>query len=107
MIPTENDIRSLADKIASLFHPRKIILFGSFAYGNPNECSDVDLLVIMPFKEKNFRKSLEILNEVKPRFMTDIIARRPEDTKMRYEAGDPLIREALDKGVVLYESGSV
>ena len=30
------------------FQPRKIILFGSYAYGKPHNESDVDLLVIMP-----------------------------------------------------------
>ncbi len=44
------------------------------------------------------------MNRVKPDFMTDILARCPEDVEMRYSAGDPLIREALDKGKVLYES---
>ena len=33
----------------------------------------------------------------------DLLARRPEDTARRYEEGDPLIREALDRGKVLYE----
>lgn len=102
---TNIQIRALSDRIAEIFHPDKIILFGSYAYGTAQQYSDVDLLVILPFKEKNFRKSLEIMNRVKPEFMTDILARSPEDVEMRYSAGDPLIREALDKGKVLYESG--
>jgi hypothetical protein len=44
-IPQET-IRSLADQIVALFHPQKIILFGSYAYGTPRPESDVDLLVI-------------------------------------------------------------
>ena len=35
-------------EIAERFHPEKIILFGSHAYGTPHADSDVDLLVIMP-----------------------------------------------------------
>ncbi len=35
-------------EIAERFHPKKIILFGSYAYGTPHADSDVDLLVIMP-----------------------------------------------------------
>lgn len=99
-----DQIKNLSNRIASLFHPDKIILFGSYAYGNPGTNSDVDLLVILPFTGNNFRKSLEILNESKPGFMVDILARRPDDTEMRYSSGDPLIREALDKGIILYES---
>ena len=40
-------IRKYARQIAERFKPDKIILFGSFAYGEPNEDSDVDLLVVM------------------------------------------------------------
>lgn len=96
-------IRELGTRIAEDFGPDKIILFGSYAYGSPSEDSDVDLLVILDFEGKSFGKSLEILNKVDPRFPVDLIARRPEDTERRYAQGDPLIREAFDNGVVLYE----
>src|SRR5437870_783097 len=41
-------IRRFVRQIAERFHPEKIILFGSYAYGTPHEESDVDLMVIMP-----------------------------------------------------------
>lgn len=47
MIPMR-DIQSYCDGIAAAFKPRKIILFGSYAYGNPTEDSDVDVMVVMP-----------------------------------------------------------
>ena len=96
-------IRRFARQVAERFQPEKIILFGSYAYGKPRPDSDVDLLVVLAFDGKGFRKSLEILNRVDPDFSVDIVARRPEDTARRYEEGDPLIREALDRGKVLYE----
>lgn len=61
------------------------------------------LLVILDFEGKCFHKSLEILNRADPRFSVDLIARRPEDVERRYAEGDPLIREAFDNGIVLYE----
>lgn len=39
-------ITEIVDKIASGYNPDKIILFGSYATGNPNEDSDLDLFVI-------------------------------------------------------------
>jgi predicted nucleotidyltransferase len=99
----EKSIQDLADRIAREFQPEKIILFGSFAYGVPRPDSDVDLLVLLPFEGKGFRKSLDILNRVNPEFSVDLIARRPDDTLRRYTEGDPLVREALDRGKVLYE----
>jgi predicted nucleotidyltransferase len=97
------EIQAVADRIARDFQPERIILFGSHAYGQPQPGSDVDLLVILAFEGKPFWKSLEILNGVNPRFPVDLLARRPEDTRRRYARGDPLIREALDRGVTLYE----
>jgi predicted nucleotidyltransferase len=98
------EIKKLADEIGRLFHPHRIILFGSYAYGAPGPDSDIDLLVLLPFEGKSFRKSLEIINRINPPFSVDVLARRLDDTIRRYEQGDPLIREALDKGEVLYES---
>ena len=100
---TWNTIEELSSQIASKYEPEKIILFGSYAYGSATDDSDVDLLVILPFQGKSFRKSLEILNSVDPHFAVDLFARNPDDTARRYVEGDPLIREALDKGKILYE----
>jgi len=97
------EIESLSERIAREFNPERIILFGSYAYGEPGPDSDVDLLVILPFEGRNFWKSLEILNRVNPGFPLELLARRPQDTARRYAEGDPLIREALDRGKVLYE----
>src|SRR5271157_2574399 len=93
-------IQELCNHIVQDFHPDRIILFGSYAYGNATPDSDVDLLVVLPFEGKNLRKSLEILNRTNPRFPIDLLARRPDDTERRYREGDPLIREALDRGKV-------
>jgi predicted nucleotidyltransferase len=97
------DIQALADKIVEQFHPERIILFGSYATGMAGADSDVDLLVVLPFEGKNFRKSLEIINAVNPMFSADILARRPDDTQWRYRHGDPLVKEAIDHGRTLYE----
>ena len=100
------EIRDLSDKIAREFNPDRIILFGSYASGENTGDSDVDILVILTFKGKGFHKSLEILNRVNPVFPIDLIVRRPDDTARRYKEGDPLIREAIDRGKVLYERDS-
>jgi uncharacterized protein len=101
-----NEIEELASQIVLHFRPDRIILFGSHAYGAPRQDSDVDLLVVLPFEGRGFWKSLEILNQVNPQFPVDLLARRPDDTARRYAQGDPLIRDALDRGRVLYERNS-
>lgn len=98
-----SQIKELAGEIARQFKPERIVLFGSYAQGTPGPDSDVDLLVIMHFDGKPFWKSLEIVNFMNPSFPVDLLARRPDDTERRYFLGDPLIKEALDHGQVLYE----
>jgi predicted nucleotidyltransferase len=102
----DRSIAELTERIVREFRPDKIILFGSYAYGQPRPDSDIDLLVVLPFEGKGFRKSLEILNRVAPEFSVDLLARRPDDTAKRYAEGDPLIREAVDHGKILYERHS-
>jgi len=100
---TMSQIEELCRKIVEHFRPLKVLLFGSYALGSPSAHSDVDIMVIMPFDGRSFVKSLEILNKVNPDFAVDLLARRPDDIARRYSEGDPLIREALDHGKVLYE----
>jgi len=96
-------IRQFAKQIVREFQPERVILFGSRAKTRQMSDSDADVLVILPFEGKSFYKSLEILNKTDPPFPVDLLARRPDDTARRYAEGDPLIREALDSGLVLYE----
>jgi predicted nucleotidyltransferase len=97
------DIEQLADRIVREFRPEKVILFGSHARGTAGPDSDVDLLVVMPFTGNPFWKSVEILNRIDAQSSLDLLARRPDDTARRYMEGDPLIRDAIDDGRVLYE----
>lgn len=96
------DIRTIGQRIAREFHPQRVILFGSHARGTAGADSDVDLLVIAAFEGTGFRQSLKILDRLDSRLPLDLIAYRPEDVQRRYTEGDPLIREALDHGKVLY-----
>lgn len=97
------DIRKVSNQIVETFDPDRIIFFGSRAYGKPRADSDVDLLVILPFEGNSFDKSTEILSRVNSLFHVDIQAVRPNETRRRYREWDPMIREAIDRGKVLYE----
>ncbi len=43
----ENKIKKITDRIVKNINPDKIIVFGPYAYGNPNNDSDLDLLIIL------------------------------------------------------------
>jgi uncharacterized protein len=103
MIETRK-ILELSQQIAEAFEPERIILFGSYAYGTPTEDSDVDLLVVLPFEGKAFRKAAEILNSVNPKFSVDLLVRTADEIQQRVEWGDFFLREIMEKGKVLYET---
>jgi predicted nucleotidyltransferase len=97
-------IQEFADSIAREFKPERIILFGSYAYGNPSEGSDVDMLVIMPFRGDACYKSIEILKKIDHRFGVDLIVRTPAKIRQRLKWNDFFIKEIIEKGKVLYEA---
>src|SRR5260370_18122869 len=69
-------IRRFARQIAERFHPQKIILFGSYAYGTPHEESAVDLLVIMSTRNP-IPQSVRIDVAFEPPFSPNLIVGTP------------------------------
>jgi len=100
-------ITELAERIAREFHPERIVLFGSYAAGNPHEGSDVDLLVVLPFRGNGIRKAIEILDRVNPSFPVDLLTRNPKELQQRLAWNDFFLREIMEKGRVLYEAAHV
>ena len=78
-----DSIRALIERIVQKYHPERIILFGSYAYGTPTVDSDIDLLVVLPFEGKGARKAVEILDTVHPEFPVDLLVRTPEQVRQR------------------------
>ena len=97
-------IKDLSSRIAREFNPRRIILFGSHAYGHPDRDSDVDLLIILQFKGKPVRKAIEIRNRINPQIPVDIIVRTPEQVAKRIAENDFFLREVVENGQTLYEA---
>jgi len=79
-------------------------LFGSYAYGRPNEDSDVDLLVILPFVGKPVRKAIEIRSKLNPRIPVELVVRTPQQVAERIANNDWFMQEIVERGRVLYEA---
>ena len=90
--------KSLASKSPRSFNPiASSCLVGSYAYGQPTEDSDVDLLVILPFEELPVYKAIEIRRDVKPPFPLDLMARTSEQIQQRLDMGNFLFKTLLTK----------
>ena len=97
-------IAELSERIARAFHPEKIILFGSYAYGHPSADSDIDLLVIMSFEGRQSKQAIRILNYLHTLAPIDLLVLTPELVKERLAMGDSFMREIIERGKVIYES---
>ena len=102
-IPQEA-IDEVVRQIAEKFHLQKIILFGSYARGNPRPESDVDLLVVMNTSLKESEQALQIRRHLGVMFGMDLIVRTPKRLAERVEMGDWFLKDVLKEGKVLYES---
>ena len=88
--------------LAQQFQPEKVILFGSWAYGEPNPNSDVDLCVI---KNTQNTRSLarEIDSSLFPRpFPIDLLVMTPKQMNDRLAINDYFVTEIIQKGKLLY-----
>jgi predicted nucleotidyltransferase len=102
---TRREIEATCDSIVREFQPLKVVLFGSHAYGTPNEDSDVDLLIVMDIPESESRqKAVEIRRRIPRHSRMDLLVRSPEEIRYRLSHNDWFMREITDRGQVLYES---
>ncbi|MEK7562351.1 MAG: nucleotidyltransferase domain-containing protein, partial [Patescibacteria group bacterium] len=85
------------------YKPEKIILFGSFAWGEPNENSDIDLLIV----KKSNKPNIEMMKDVyriifRQGEAVDVLVYTPEQFERRKKIGDPFIAKIINKGKILY-----
>ncbi len=97
-------IKDLCEQIVRVANPEKIILFGSYAYGQPTEDSDIDLLVVMPVEGHPTYKAAEIRTKVKTPMALDLLVRTPEFVAERIRLGDMFMRQIAEHGKVIYEA---
>ena len=95
-------IRAVVQQIAEKFQPERIILFGSYAYGDPRPESDVDLLVIMETPLRNREQAAQIARAIEYHFGLDLLVRSPQQLAERLALGDFFLQEVIERGQVFY-----
>jgi len=96
-----SNIKKMIEIIKDKFNPQMIILFGSYAYGEPEKSSDIDLLIIMDTEISVKEQAFLIRREIKGSIPVDIIVRTASQVKERIEAGDFFIKKIMQKGIQL------
>ncbi len=103
--PLSETLPKAIENLIRQIQPEKVILFGSYAYGNPTPDSDVDLLIIWdtdkPRRERVVAASLALYPRL---FPVDLLVKTPQEIEAELPHNF-FLREILAKGVVLYERG--
>ncbi len=98
-------IKSEIIKRLKPLNPEKIILFGSFAYGNPTKDSDLDICVVQKKYKSRWEekaKIRELLKDIK--MPKDILVPYLEEYEFYKKEYGSVYKDIEDKGVLLWAS---
>ncbi len=101
----KNMIEYMLTNLIDQYQPIKVILFGSYATGNFDEDSDIDLLIIKETQERFIDRWCavgKILEGTHPSVPVDTLVLTPQEVEKRVSGGDQFILEILEKGKILY-----
>jgi predicted nucleotidyltransferase len=110
----ENIKKQIIDALKPL-DPEKVILFGSYAWGEPTKDSDIDLYIVTKdeFMPKNWREKSEIyieyiqkLDELNSKYGLDLITHTKAMHQKFIEMDGMFCRKILRDGVRLYEKSN-
>jgi len=98
-------IQHMLEKLLTEYAPQKVILFGSYAYGNPRPDSDIDLLIIKETTDRFIDRWVtvrRILSDPQRTVPLETLVLTPQEVSRRLAIGDQFLAEIVEKGEVLY-----
>ena len=99
-------ISRLVERLKEAYQPERIILYGSYAYGNPDEGSDIDLLIVKDTDQRPIDRRITVrrlVSDIRRKIPFSSLVVTPEEISERLEIGDDFFIEITSKGKVLYE----
>ncbi|OFX22172.1 MAG: hypothetical protein A2033_14440 [Bacteroidetes bacterium GWA2_31_9] len=97
-------ILGLILKIANSINPDKIFLIGSYASGNANNDSDIDLLVIKETKEPKYKRSIEIQRLlIGTKLPVDVVVYTNEEFEKEKNKNYSFVNVAIQDAQLMYE----
>ena len=102
---SQEQIDAVTQKIVDGYQPEKIILFGSYANGNPKEDSDLDLLIIKQTLTPFHRRPREVRRYVSNSLCSlDLLVYTPSEYSAYKDQRYSFLNQILRDGKICYES---
>lgn len=101
----QEQINALIAEIVSGYQPEKIYLFGSYAKGNQNENSDIDLFIVKETDKRKLDRNRQVRKCIKtyPNSGLDIFVLTPSELKQGMQQVVNIGKEAVTTGKLVYE----
>jgi predicted nucleotidyltransferase len=103
---SRSDIQRYVRELARTFKPERVVLFGSYAEGQPTGDSDVDLLVVMQHKGRDVEQAVAIRRAIPRTFPLDLVVRTPAGLRRRLRQNDTFLTSIWRTGKTLYDRGT-
>jgi predicted nucleotidyltransferase len=106
--PIRDSLNIIVKQIVDGYQPEKIILFGSYAYGQPHPDSDLDILIVKQTDKRPIDRRIDVrmlLRSLKIKLSVSPIVVTKDEIEKRLAMGDPFAEEIIKRGLVLYEQG--
>ena len=101
---SKNKIDEIVIRIANEYRPDKIILFGSYAQGAPDEDSNIDLLIIKDSEKSRPERGIEVRKLLFGSMIPmDILVYTNKEIKESSNKKYSFVYQALTFGKTLYE----
>ncbi len=105
----EELIQRVVNRLVAEYAPQQVILFGSYAYGMPDEDSDIDLLIVKETEEPFMKRVSEARRAAEGTHTgipVDFFVLTPDEMNSRLWKGDHFIEDIVENGLALYGEAS-
>lgn len=92
------------ERIVQAVHPERILLFGSQAWGQPTDESDIDLLVVLRTSDQpEYRRAQAVYRSLRGvPLPIEVVVRTHDEMRRAARVPTSLERQALERGTVLH-----
>jgi len=100
---SQEKINEVINRIVKNINPEEIILFGSYASGNPSEDSDLDILIIKEMRMPRYKRSRQVKKHLRGmKIPIDVIVYTKKEIKKWENTETAFINQAIKQGKILY-----
>jgi predicted nucleotidyltransferase len=103
--PVQRILDEVVQRLIAGYQPERIILYGSYAYGTPDDDSDLDLLIIKATDASPFERRVQVrrmLTQPKRRIPLSPLVLTPDELSQRLRIRDPFYMDIIRHGETLY-----